>query len=326
MSERQQYLDISKGIGIICVIVGHTITHGSWLFNIIFSFHMPLFFIVSGILFKRQAISVLVSKRFSSLVVPYLTTAILLFPFALLRQYIKYGEIDILKYLLSVIWGAGFKMQNPSGIEPIGAIWFLLAMFWAQVIYNYSPKDKRVKFIFFFLIALIGWSIGIYYWLPLDICVAMVAILYLWMGESIVPACNELIGRCKYFMLIFPILWIVGWSKTLGMVSNLYPFYAFSLITSFSGCFVILQFSKWLERIKGTRRVANYLSYMGRYSLAILCFHLLELKALPLHLFIESSLLRCLIKVIMLSLIPIIVSRIPYLSNAYKLGTLKWHD
>ena len=43
---RLPYMDVAKGMGILCVIIGHM---GNETINrIIFSFHMPLFFLISG--------------------------------------------------------------------------------------------------------------------------------------------------------------------------------------------------------------------------------------------------------------------------------------
>lgn len=45
MIEFRNWIDIAKGIGIILVVIGHTI--GSQRVNdIIYTFHMPLFFIL----------------------------------------------------------------------------------------------------------------------------------------------------------------------------------------------------------------------------------------------------------------------------------------
>lgn len=44
---RMTYLDMAKGIGILFMIVGHTISLG-WQKDLIYSFHMPLFFVCSG--------------------------------------------------------------------------------------------------------------------------------------------------------------------------------------------------------------------------------------------------------------------------------------
>ena len=50
-SKRINYIDLAKGIAILCVIIGHTFSaydQGNILVQFIYSFHMPLFFILSG--------------------------------------------------------------------------------------------------------------------------------------------------------------------------------------------------------------------------------------------------------------------------------------
>lgn len=83
--KRDVYVDFLKGISILAVIVGHSVSHVerlSLLFNIIYSFHMPLLFFLSGyleeavILDKRRNILV---KRMKSLLIPYLCWTILLY-------------------------------------------------------------------------------------------------------------------------------------------------------------------------------------------------------------------------------------------------------
>ena len=49
---RIAWIDVAKGITILLVIIGHTLTFGSATRNFIFSFHMPLFFILSGYTFN----------------------------------------------------------------------------------------------------------------------------------------------------------------------------------------------------------------------------------------------------------------------------------
>lgn len=49
--ERLEYIDIAKGIAILLVVVGHTVRRGDpvnedIVRGLIFSFHMPLFFVI----------------------------------------------------------------------------------------------------------------------------------------------------------------------------------------------------------------------------------------------------------------------------------------
>ena len=54
MKKRIEWIDICRGLAIILVIIGHSNLETGMAFNlksIIYSFHMPLFFVLSGYLF-----------------------------------------------------------------------------------------------------------------------------------------------------------------------------------------------------------------------------------------------------------------------------------
>ena len=54
MQNRISYIDSLKGIGIFIVILGHTYQVPDLLHDIIYSFHMPLFFMVSGFVYRED--------------------------------------------------------------------------------------------------------------------------------------------------------------------------------------------------------------------------------------------------------------------------------
>ena len=86
-ASRNTYLDVVKGITISLVVFAHCIQFGAgpealssgahfnhWLFKLIYTFHMPVFMIVSGYLFYysvgRYSTYDVVKKRFSRLLLP----------------------------------------------------------------------------------------------------------------------------------------------------------------------------------------------------------------------------------------------------------------
>lgn len=179
-------------------------------------------------------------------------------------------------------------------------------------------QKGKIKCLYCCILAIIGWLIGKYFWLPLDICVAMVSTVYLFFGSLIAKI--EWVKVNGMVIVLLLMLWMgIGWSKTLGMVSNSYPYYFFSVISSFAGCVLIIILSFWFERI-GFLPLKKYFVYMGRYSLIILCFHFLELRIVPWEILDVNILLACILKVSFLSIIPIAICRIPYLSRVYKLN------
>ena len=51
-SLRYRYFDVVKGVGILCVFMGHSFVYGALPSRMIFNFHMPLFMVVSGVFFR----------------------------------------------------------------------------------------------------------------------------------------------------------------------------------------------------------------------------------------------------------------------------------
>ena len=83
---RNVYMDFLKGIAILAMIIGHLVSnvpHGDVLFNIIYSFHMPLLFFISAYIEEdnrgnyvgREKLMLL--KRTIGLLLPYFSWSIL---------------------------------------------------------------------------------------------------------------------------------------------------------------------------------------------------------------------------------------------------------
>ena len=66
-----QSLDVLRGIGIFLMVFDH-VGWGSAVHTYIQSFHMPLFFIVSGYLWKNEDVFQVIKKRFKTLMIPYI--------------------------------------------------------------------------------------------------------------------------------------------------------------------------------------------------------------------------------------------------------------
>ena len=72
IKKRAPLFDNAKGLGIILLVLGHLFIFGSAPFRVIFAFHMPLFFIVSGIFLRGNKLKLLAQYLF-----PYLFFTIL---------------------------------------------------------------------------------------------------------------------------------------------------------------------------------------------------------------------------------------------------------
>jgi len=128
--ERLVQFDLIKAFAIILVIVGHTIqylgpnaVYDSILYRVIYSFHMPLFVMISGYFCKRslqQPVHEMIIKKARQLLLPVLFGCLLIFVVDVLffRQFIGIGVVQthfwFLKFLFVCFCLASFteKFRN----------------------------------------------------------------------------------------------------------------------------------------------------------------------------------------------------------------------
>lgn len=106
MEGRNRLMDIIRGVLIVLVVVGHSKT--DILHDIIFLFHMPLFFILSGFFLQKNKLATkdCLKNKMAALLVPY--GVYLLIDFLLIRQDYSIGSITRMIYggrsLSGVYW------------------------------------------------------------------------------------------------------------------------------------------------------------------------------------------------------------------------------
>ena len=73
MNKRVEWIDIAKGYGILFVIIGHLYLQDSFLTTQIYTFHMPLFFFLSGYVFsaKKYNFNEFIKRKAKTILVPY---------------------------------------------------------------------------------------------------------------------------------------------------------------------------------------------------------------------------------------------------------------
>lgn len=126
-NKRLTYLDLAKGIGIILVVLGHLEYISEDIRGFIYAFHMPLFFVISGILMalKNETdydYKILFKKKALALLVPYMWFSLLYIPIDIMNVFIHH--IDMNTFLFNIISSIIF-----SGV---GVLWFLPALFIAE--------------------------------------------------------------------------------------------------------------------------------------------------------------------------------------------------
>ena len=263
--------------------------------KLVFSFHMPLFFVIIGyFLPQKQNSKEVLKRRISQLFPPYIFSCLFVTLYyqlkIMINIFFQHKTINdfvsvSLKWLYASLYGAGTEHQTPLFIPSIGAVWFLLATVSCSYI---TKKALELKFpsIIIALIAIIGVISSKIFWLPLSIQCGMAASVFVYFG--VILKNNRFLD--KTFMLqiryIIPafIIWlyeICGTDSWFDIAQNQYPNGAFDFIAGGCASVCIIWALKGISQKLIEFKVGTFLEWLGKHSLIILCFHFIELKTIP---------------------------------------------
>lgn len=280
-SQRISWIDIARGIGIIAVLYGHAVSGDSYR-HLLYAFHMPLFFFLSGTVFhpKRYPDFIMfLKKNITSIMVPY-------FFFALLSYLIwffartNYPPLpDILHHWIHIFYG------NSSGLFFNIVLWFLPVLFVTKISFWFITKlFLQTKFIFFSLISvsIIGYIFSIVFpgiKLPFGIETAITAVVfygfgYLWSqyaekATTVLRKYRWLIFlTCLVLSITFATINFNWYGYQIDMRLNRYSNYFLFYGAALSGIFATLAISS----IIGSNRI---LEYIGKHSLPLFVWHII---------------------------------------------------
>ena len=240
------WIDSAKAIGIILIIVGH-LSYGSslsWINKLIYSFHVPLFFMLSGIVFHspNSTLHVYIKNKASRLLIPFLCYAVIELLLSL-RMMLWKKEISI-----DVLCGILYVKGRMNFNDPL---WFLIVLFEVYCIAAFLQIWKRsevTKIIIMLASFTIGWLLFSYKdCIPImnvfGINRAVICLGFFLVGNLILKL------RSNFFLLIASIiLWICS-ALTNSKVS-LYAYklgqYPLFLLSSLSGSIAIIIISQVL--------------------------------------------------------------------------------
>lgn len=121
------------------MIMGH-IGFGRYFDYWIHAFHMPMFYIISGFLYKKKSTSFyeFTLKKAKSLLVPYFVFGVLHY-FIYMLISIRHDTINLLEPIYHLLF------INTDGLPIAGALWFLTSLFFVDLIYLVIDRQDRIN-------------------------------------------------------------------------------------------------------------------------------------------------------------------------------------
>jgi fucose 4-O-acetylase-like acetyltransferase len=289
-------VSFAKGIGIMLMVLGHTF-FSAYGYAVIYMFHMPLFFFLSGYCFKKihlEDFRNYARKRISRIYVPFVKWALI---FLLLHNIFFYlniyndtfgfeGEVSQLYGVSDYLKKAFLIFFCLSGNEQLlGGYWFLHTMFFASFIF-YGLLKLRIPvvggFIALILSVLLYFKgipvVNIYCGAKEWLAVSCMMAGYLYKSYSI----EKLVDKYSaYVLLVCALLLILGSMYWQGEMLDMkwthtIPYF----VSAIAGSIIVMKVSDF--SVNKSHRFSNFISTIGNKTIEILTWHFLCFKIVSL--------------------------------------------
>lgn len=281
MQKRVYWLDSMRALAIYLIVLGHVLNGRSiWIW--IYSFHVPLFIIISGYLFNgvRYRFFEFFKKRFFMLMIPYYFFSLLsIIVFQILKKYLD-TEINVSFYksLIGMLWANGqngnftfMKWNLPLWYVPMIFLMEILAYFIFKKIDSY--QKLAISFFLSVVIAAIIYNNQLLNNLPFSAETVIYLFPFFIFGKTLKKLnFDEYLHNKKIKLAIGIFFLFIGsvatkFTRNIDYVSdqyrNYYVFIAIALSISF-GLFLIFS-------VKSNGFIL--MNYIGKHTLAILFLH-----------------------------------------------------
>lgn len=285
--QRNLTIDVVKGLGIVLVVFGHNwlvLDDKAELYRVIFSFHIPLFLLVSGLFIKpAQSLPGLVKDKADGLLKPYL---VVLGVLGLAKAAVHPG--GALNYFAGMFYATGDTLSWVP-------MWFLPHLFLGLILaWALLRLGAMLRFPAWGWVPLLwvlgAWSLGWFWQRPLPAAGAALLGMRLMPG---LPWSADLLPLSTAFLLLGhvlqapikslafrPLPWLVAlvgfaalhiaFNDTIDLNMRQYDHWLVSTLQIVLGVALVILSSAWLAR----RSVGRVLARLGAASLFILMFHM----------------------------------------------------
>lgn len=293
--QRQQWIDVLRGIGIVFVVLGH-VAPAPMAVDLVFMFHMPLFFLIGGWLHRESMpqADYLRSRAFG-LLLPYICYLLILWPLELRAAYPDqhWDAAFVAHFLLKPMLLGGPLLKGYAAV-----FWFVTCYFLTQqlvhcLVRNYSRKVCLLLFCAMLLCAYLqAWWLP-QRWLPWSAHTVLFAAPLYYLGYR----AREF--DIERYTALFCIVSAAGVALNLAGLHNRldlkYLDYGIPLITLASAvacCALLALLAQRLEKRGAGKALAAGFASLGTASMTIMFTHQFIHLAMAKQLGLDNAVLR----------------------------------
>lgn len=140
-------LDLLKSVGLLLMVCGHYSLMDSVTTTVIYSFHMPLFFIISGFVSKDRDFKETLVKSIRAILIPYFVFNAILLLFTILLEY-RSDHLTLKtlwSHISAILMGLGYKTEKYNPV--CTTMWFFYVLFLVKTFSALLGKKLRIKIV-----------------------------------------------------------------------------------------------------------------------------------------------------------------------------------
>ena len=272
------YIDVAKGIGIILVVLGHTYGIPAELLDIIYSFHMPLFFIISGYVYNWNkynsfGFGKIVSDRAKRYLIPFYYFAGINLALTLAFNFVFRHTPITFSTIKTYVLGTLYCYADMNHMPNCSPIWFFMTLFIGGIIFwaimKYSKKTRPIWMIML-LTTIYLLYLFVDFRLPLNLAPTGAAVFFMYVGY-LIKRYDPLNHTWLIALIVVGVFASHLNETTVGMNENTYGTLLFFLIASICISIPVLILSKLFSNYKNP--VCKFLKWLGSNTVPVVAFN-----------------------------------------------------
>lgn len=276
---RKNWIDLAKAIGIILVVLAHSLPKNTFVWKYIQQFHMPLFYIISGYLYSCKGTWMqYIKKKLKTLWMPFMGCGIITIILKIIISFIANHSLGItVKYIIKFVF-----MQELAPLQ--GATWFLSVLLYALVAFDLLMRGihrliKQYEMIGIFVISIILFVIGSNISLPYYTSHILVALSYIGIGYWL-KKYEMYAEKISILACIVAFVLIAGATQIndVSVALNSYTYKSIFFLTGIVGSVTILAFCKKYENRINNQYIKKQCKFLGRNTIGILIWQFVSFK------------------------------------------------
>lgn len=272
-TSRMEWLDYSKAVGILLVVIAHALEKDNLINIYSYSFHLPLFFLLGGVTIKENTFQLkfidIIKKYARTIIIPYYFYAFFIVVIELLKNILQNDATYAATQDILLRW---ILMRG------LKADWFLPCLFFSKIFFVGCFKTVKNRYARIVMVVIIAITCMLFpfksQYLRCILCAGVGAFFVMagYLMKNMITSYNNYV-RPMPALVIF-VIWVVLThinGKVSLLIYNFGENMILYIVNGVLGSLLVIMFTKWIENKFG---YISVMSWIGKNSMIIMVVHM----------------------------------------------------